>query len=92
MDSDFPRTCRTGRQPGCTCPHSGEPEQVAPVPIPEATTTCARQRLPVPAPIDVQQIVAAGGKFVQAGDGRIIEYYVYGSERPDAQSRPSSYQ
>ena len=37
-----------------------------------------------PAPIDVQQIVAAGGKFVQASDGRIIEYYVYGSERPDA--------
>lgn len=37
-----------------------------------------------PAPIDVRKIVAAGGKYAQSADGRIIEYYVYGSSQPDA--------
>eukprot|EP00438_Fugacium_kawagutii_P033095 Skav229608 [mRNA] locus=scaffold510:250291:254575:+ [translate_table: standard] len=41
--------------------------------------------------IDVEKIAAAGGKYAQArigraiaDDGRIIEYYTYGSEKSDA--------
>ena len=29
--------------------------------------------------IDVKQIIADGGKFIQNSDGRIVEYFVYGA-------------
>ena len=38
----------------------------------------------LPAPIDPKAIVADGGKFVTLPDGRILEYFVYGSEEKDA--------
>ncbi|CAK8988498.1 unnamed protein product [Durusdinium trenchii] len=38
-----------------------------------------------PPDIDVSKIFAAGGKYAQAEDGRIIEYYTYGSEDREAQ-------
>jgi hypothetical protein len=31
-------------------------------------------------PVDVNKIVADGGKFLQTSDGRIVEYFVYGAE------------
>ena len=37
-----------------------------------------------PPPVDINKIVAAGGKYAQAEDGRIIEYYIYGSDKADA--------
>ena len=37
-----------------------------------------------PGPVDVKKILAAGGRWVQLEDGRIVEYYVYGSEKADA--------
>lgn len=37
-----------------------------------------------PPPIDAAKILEAGGKFVQLPDGRVVEYYVYGSARQDA--------
>eukprot|EP00435_Cladocopium_sp_Y103_P068261 s691_g31.t1 len=39
-----------------------------------------------PPDIDVGKITALGGKYAQADDGRIIEYYTYGSEDSDAQT------
>lgn len=39
-----------------------------------------------PPDIDVRKITALGGKYAQADDGRIIEYYTYGSEDSDAQT------
>jgi len=35
-------------------------------------------------PIDTEQITKDGGRFVQLTDGRIVEYFVYGSDAPDA--------
>lgn len=37
-----------------------------------------------PAPIDTKRIEKDGGKFVRLPDGRILEYFVYGSTKPDA--------
>eukprot|EP00747_Dinoflagellata_sp_TGD_P191812 gnl/TRDRNA2_/TRDRNA2_55718_c0_seq1.p1 gnl/TRDRNA2_/TRDRNA2_55718_c0~~gnl/TRDRNA2_/TRDRNA2_55718_c0_seq1.p1 ORF type:complete len:367 (+),score=56.04 gnl/TRDRNA2_/TRDRNA2_55718_c0_seq1:53-1102(+) len=37
-----------------------------------------------PGPVDWNKITADGGKFIQVADGRIVEYFVYGSEAPDA--------
>lgn len=37
-----------------------------------------------PGPIDVNKIIQDGGKFIQLNDGRIVEYFVYGSEDPNA--------
>lgn len=38
----------------------------------------------LPAPINTQNILDDGGKFVKLKDGRILEYFVYGSEKKDA--------
>ena len=35
-----------------------------------------------PGPIDVNAITRDGGKFIQHADGRIVEYFTYGSEDP----------
>ena len=37
-----------------------------------------------PPSIDVNDILVDGGKYIQHEDGRIVEYFVYGSEAPDA--------
>jgi len=37
-----------------------------------------------PGPVPTAKIEAAGGKFVKLDDGRVVEYFVYGSEKPDA--------
>lgn len=37
-----------------------------------------------PGPVEPKKIVDDGGRFVQAADGRVIEYFVYGSENKDA--------
>ena len=37
-----------------------------------------------PGPVDVRKILDAGGRWVQLTDGRIVEYYVYGSQSADA--------
>ena len=37
-----------------------------------------------PGAIKVKRITRDGGKFIQKDDGRIVEYFVYGSEDPDA--------
>eukprot|EP00854_Cymbomonas_tetramitiformis_P019113 gene19113-22854_t len=37
-----------------------------------------------PSPIDTKNILRDGGKYVQLSDGRIVEYFVYGSEATDA--------
>ena len=38
----------------------------------------------VPEPINTQNILDDGGKFVTLPDGRILEYFVYGSDQKDA--------
>ena len=37
-----------------------------------------------PGAINVKDITEDGGKFIQHADGRIVEYFVYGSEKPAA--------
>eukprot|EP00605_Chrysophyceae_sp_TOSAG23-4_P001534 GSChrysophyteH1.ASY1.ANO1.1682.1 assembled CDS len=36
-----------------------------------------------PGPISTKDILKDGGKYIQHDDGRIVEYFVYGSENPD---------
>mmetsp|Transcript_3881 Transcript_3881/g.4729 ORF Transcript_3881/g.4729 Transcript_3881/m.4729 type:complete len:321 (-) Transcript_3881:42-1004(-) len=38
-----------------------------------------------PEPITLEKIAEDGGKYVQLPDGRILEYFVYGSTEPDAE-------
>eukprot|EP00946_MAST-07B_sp_MAST-7B-sp1_P000196 g196.t1 len=37
-----------------------------------------------PGKVDPSRIVRDGGKWLQLEDGRIVEYFVYGSDKPDA--------
>ena len=64
-------------------------------PLPDASTLKQQPAVPgnccpcqccggAPPRVDVNKIVAAGGKYAQAADGRIVEYYVYGSDEADA--------
>ena len=37
-----------------------------------------------PGPVNVEHILRDGGRFIQHEDGRVAEYWIYGSEEPTA--------
>ena len=59
-------------------------EDLAPQPKLPGNGCCCKCCGAAPGDIDVKKIVKDGGKFVQLKDGRIVEYFVYGSDDPNA--------
>jgi pimeloyl-ACP methyl ester carboxylesterase len=62
------------------------PEEVVHAEPPPGCGCCIAGFGKFPKPIDTLRIEKDGGKFVRLTDGRIIEYFVYGSTKPDAKT------
>ena len=57
----------------------------SPVALRQLCVSCAQACCgKAPGPIKVEKITKDGGKFIQQPDGRIVEYFLYGSEDPSA--------